>query len=68
MSTMTRTLTVAGLGSVPVSFNDYGSGRPVLLLHGGAGPFSVTGFAELLSSSTSPTQARTGWPSLASAS
>ncbi len=51
MSTMTRTLTVDGLGSVPVSFTEYGSGRPVLLLHGGAGPFSVTGFAELLSSS-----------------
>src|ERR1700761_6329082 len=25
-----------------------GSGRPVLLLHGGAGPQSVTGFADLL--------------------
>jgi pimeloyl-ACP methyl ester carboxylesterase len=53
MSTKTRTLAVDGLGSVPVSFTEYGSGRPVLLLHGGAGPFSVTGFAELLSSSGS---------------
>jgi pimeloyl-ACP methyl ester carboxylesterase len=26
----------------------YGTGRPVLLLHGGAGPASVTGFARLL--------------------
>jgi len=51
MTTATRTLTVDGLGRVPVTFTEYGSGRPVLLLHGGAGPFSVTGFAELLSSS-----------------
>jgi len=51
MPAVTRTLTVDGLGPVPVSFTEYGSGRPVLLLHGGAGPFSVAGFAELLSSS-----------------
>lgn len=36
-------------GPVDVSFTDYGSGRPVLLLHGGAGPQSVTAFAERLS-------------------
>ena len=59
MTTTTTTLTVAGLGSVPVTFTDSGtggpgSGRPVLLLHGGAGPFSVAGFAELLSSSEPP--------------
>jgi pimeloyl-ACP methyl ester carboxylesterase/mannose-6-phosphate isomerase-like protein (cupin superfamily) len=51
MTTATRTLTVDGLGPIPVTFTEYGSGRPVLLLHGGAGPFSVAGFAELLSSS-----------------
>jgi pimeloyl-ACP methyl ester carboxylesterase/mannose-6-phosphate isomerase-like protein (cupin superfamily) len=51
MTTATRTLAVDGLGEVPVTFTEYGSGRPVLLLHGGAGPFSVTGFAALLSSS-----------------
>ena len=51
MTTATSTLTVDGLGKVPVTFTEYGSGRAVLLLHGGAGPFSVTGFAELLSSS-----------------
>lgn len=56
MTTTTTTLTVAGLGSVPVTFTDSGTGgpgggRPVLLLHGGAGPFSVAGFGELLSSS-----------------
>ena len=37
--------------TVPVTCTDQGAGRPVLLLHGGAGPFSVAGFAELLSSS-----------------
>jgi pimeloyl-ACP methyl ester carboxylesterase/mannose-6-phosphate isomerase-like protein (cupin superfamily) len=51
MTTATRRLTVDGLGPTPVTFTEYGSGRPVLLLHGGAGPFSVAGFAELLSSS-----------------
>jgi pimeloyl-ACP methyl ester carboxylesterase len=50
MTTATQTLTVAGLGSVPVTFTETGSGRPVLLLHGGAGPMSVSGFGELLSS------------------
>ena len=48
----TTSLTVAGLGpepiDVPVTVTERGSGRPILLLHGGAGPFSVAGFAELL--------------------
>ncbi|QAY58580.1 alpha/beta hydrolase [Microbacterium protaetiae] len=35
-------------GEIPVTVDDRGSGRAVLLLHGGAGPASVTGFAELL--------------------
>src|SRR6266481_812396 len=51
MTTSTRTLTVAGLGAVPVTFTDAGSGRPVLLLHGGGGPVSVAGFGHLLSAS-----------------
>jgi pimeloyl-ACP methyl ester carboxylesterase/quercetin dioxygenase-like cupin family protein len=50
MNTHTRTVSVAGL-DVPVTFTERGNGQPVLLLHGGAGAFSVTGFAELLSSS-----------------
>ncbi|MGX6606726.1 alpha/beta fold hydrolase [Micromonosporaceae bacterium Da 78-11] len=29
-------------------YDEHGDGRPVLLLHGGAGPQSVTGFAQLL--------------------
>ena len=40
-----KTKTIDG---VPVSYRELGAGRPVLLLHGGAGPMSVAGFAELL--------------------
>jgi pimeloyl-ACP methyl ester carboxylesterase len=47
----TRTLTVPAIGAVPVTVTERGTGRPILLLHGGAGPFSVAGFAELLASS-----------------
>lgn len=32
-------------GEVPVALTERGEGRPVLLLHGGAGPDSVVGFA-----------------------
>jgi len=49
MSTATAHLTVTGIGSVPVTYTESGTGQPVLLLHGGAGPFSVTGFAALMS-------------------
>jgi pimeloyl-ACP methyl ester carboxylesterase len=49
--TQTRTVTVAGVGPVPVGYTERGEGRPFLLLHGGAGPQSVTGFAELLADS-----------------
>ncbi|WP_419817602.1 alpha/beta fold hydrolase [Glaciibacter flavus] len=46
-------LTIAtSAGSVPLTVDERGSGRPVLILHGGAGPASVTGFADLLSAST----------------
>ena len=40
MNTEIRTVTVTGLGDVPVTFTERGSGQPVLLLHGGAGAFS----------------------------
>lgn len=50
MTTDTRNLTVAGQ-SVPVTFTELGSGRPVLLLHGGAGSISVAGFGELMAAS-----------------
>ncbi len=41
-----RTVPVDGIGAVEVTVTEYGSGQPFLLLHGGAGPQSVTGFAE----------------------
>jgi pimeloyl-ACP methyl ester carboxylesterase len=48
--TSSATLTIApgGTGPVPVSYSDRGAGRAFLLLHGGAGPQSVTPFADLL--------------------
>ena len=42
------TVAAGDLGDVEVSVTERGSGQPVLLLHGGAGPQSVTGFADLL--------------------
>jgi pimeloyl-ACP methyl ester carboxylesterase len=47
-STTVVTVTVDGIGPVPVTVTERGSGRPFLLLHGGAGPQSVDGFADLL--------------------
>jgi pimeloyl-ACP methyl ester carboxylesterase len=49
MTTTTHTLAAAGAGQVDISVDDRGQGRPFLLLHGGAGPQSVAGFAGLLS-------------------
>jgi pimeloyl-ACP methyl ester carboxylesterase len=46
MNTAIHTVELAGTGPVEVTVADYGSGQPFLLLHGGAGPASVTGFAE----------------------
>ncbi len=49
MSTTTiQHLTVEGIGQVDVTVTERGGGRPFLLLHGGAGPLSVAGFADLL--------------------
>lgn len=48
MSATTAHLAVDDIGPVAVTYSESGSGRPVLLLHGGAGPFSVAGFAERL--------------------
>jgi pimeloyl-ACP methyl ester carboxylesterase/mannose-6-phosphate isomerase-like protein (cupin superfamily) len=41
-------VTVPGAGPVPITLTSRGSGPVVLLLHGGAGPQSVTGFADRL--------------------
>jgi pimeloyl-ACP methyl ester carboxylesterase len=48
MTTSTSTVKIDGIGPVPVTFTDLGDGQPFLLLHGGAGPQSVAGFAGLL--------------------
>jgi pimeloyl-ACP methyl ester carboxylesterase len=45
---METTIIVPGRGPVPLTIDEYGTGRPFLLLHGGAGPISVAGFARLL--------------------
>jgi pimeloyl-ACP methyl ester carboxylesterase len=47
-TTSTYHLDVDGIGPVELSVTDRGQGRPVLLLHGGAGPQSVTAFADLM--------------------
>jgi pimeloyl-ACP methyl ester carboxylesterase len=48
MTNATHSVDLAGIGSVEVSVAAYGpeAGQPFLLLHGGAGPASVTSFAE----------------------
>jgi pimeloyl-ACP methyl ester carboxylesterase len=48
MNRTTYTLNVATIGEVEVTVAENGEGRTFLLLHGGAGPQSVAGFAELL--------------------
>lgn len=47
-TTVNATVPVAGIGPVAVTATDRGTGPVFLLLHGGAGPQSVDGFADLL--------------------
>jgi pimeloyl-ACP methyl ester carboxylesterase len=49
----TLTATVEGIGPVEVTYSERGAGHPFLLLHGGAGPLSVTAFADLFARSES---------------
>jgi pimeloyl-ACP methyl ester carboxylesterase len=49
--TSSRTITTAGIGPAEVSVTERGEGHPFLLLHGGGGPQTVTGFADLLAGS-----------------
>ena len=44
----TKTLNVAGIGPVELTIEERGDGRAFLVLHGGAGPQSVAGFAQLV--------------------
>jgi pimeloyl-ACP methyl ester carboxylesterase len=46
--TLTRTITLPDVGAVELQFTEHGDGDPYLVLHGGAGPLSVAGFADLL--------------------
>jgi pimeloyl-ACP methyl ester carboxylesterase len=49
----THTINVrTSTGPVPLVIQERGAGRPVLLLHGGAGPASVAAFADLLAQET----------------
>jgi pimeloyl-ACP methyl ester carboxylesterase len=41
-------LQISGAGPVPVGYTERGAGHPFLLLHGGGGPLTVAGFADLL--------------------
>ncbi|KUL23580.1 alpha/beta fold hydrolase [Actinoplanes awajinensis] len=41
-------MTTIEISGVLLSFTERGAGRPVLLLHGGGGPLTVAGFADLL--------------------
>jgi pimeloyl-ACP methyl ester carboxylesterase len=52
MSTPISLTIPTSFGDVPLTADERGSGRPVVLLHGGAGPASVTGFADLLAERT----------------
>ena len=45
----THSVPVPPHGQVEVTLGDVGQGRPILLLHGGAGPRSIASFAQLLS-------------------
>jgi pimeloyl-ACP methyl ester carboxylesterase len=47
-TTSTYSLDLDSLGPVEVTVTDQGQGRPFLVLHGGAGPQSVSGFADLM--------------------
>ncbi len=48
MTTTTQTVNLDGVGPVDVTVDEQGEGRPFLLLHGGGGPNTVAGFADLL--------------------
>jgi pimeloyl-ACP methyl ester carboxylesterase len=51
--TTSISLTIStSFGDVPLTADERGNGRPVVILHGGAGPVSVAGFADLLADST----------------
>ena len=48
VDTSTVSVRTGELGEVPVTMTRRGTGRPVLLLHGGGGPFTVSSYADQL--------------------
>jgi pimeloyl-ACP methyl ester carboxylesterase len=52
MSTPISLSIPTSFGDVPLTADERGSGRAVVILHGGAGPTSVSGFADLLADAT----------------
>ncbi len=44
----THTITLADDKQATITVDEFGAGRPLLLLHGGAGSQSMTGFAQRL--------------------
>src|SRR5581483_8544732 len=48
MTQSTYQLSVPGIGAVDLTVDERGEGRPLLLLHGGAGPLSVANLADAL--------------------
>jgi pimeloyl-ACP methyl ester carboxylesterase len=48
LSVNTHAITLPGSKQVDIVVDEYGSGQPFLVLHGGAGPQSVTGLAQRL--------------------
>jgi pimeloyl-ACP methyl ester carboxylesterase len=51
MTQTRRTLSLPGVGTVDVTLDDRGEGQPFMLLHGGGGPDTVAGFADLFAAS-----------------
>jgi pimeloyl-ACP methyl ester carboxylesterase len=47
-TTSTHDVSLDGTGIVRVTVSDRGEGQPFLLLHGGGGPLTISGFADLL--------------------
>jgi pimeloyl-ACP methyl ester carboxylesterase len=52
MSTPISLTISTSFGDVPLTADERGNGRAIVLLHGGAGPASVTGFADVLAERT----------------
>jgi pimeloyl-ACP methyl ester carboxylesterase len=50
-ATTTCTVALPDTGPVDIAVSDYGDGQPFLVLHGGGGPDTVTGFGELFAKS-----------------